>query len=105
MMTTTAAPSLMPDALPAVTVPSLEKAGFSFAMESSVAPARIYSSSLTMMSPLAGGDGEGNDLFLEPPGFLRRLGLVLRGDGEAVLLLAADLPFDGDVFPPCCPIG
>ncbi len=34
--TAAAAPSLMPDALPAVTVPSLSKAGFSFCMPSSV---------------------------------------------------------------------
>ena len=52
MSTTAAAPSLMPDALPAVTVPSLEKAGLSFATESSVAPWRMYSSASTTTSPL-----------------------------------------------------
>ena len=50
--TTAAAPSLMPDALPAVTVPSFSKAGFSLAIASTVAPWRGYSSALTMMSPL-----------------------------------------------------
>ena len=38
--TTAAAPSLMPEALPAVTVPSLLKAGRSLAMPSTVAPKR-----------------------------------------------------------------
>jgi hypothetical protein len=42
----------MPDALPAVTVPSFEKAGLSFARDSTVVPARIYSSWSTTMSPL-----------------------------------------------------
>ena len=50
--TTAAAPSLMPDALPAVTEPSLEKAGFSLAMASTVAPWRGYSSWSTTTSPL-----------------------------------------------------
>ena len=36
--TTAAAPSLMPDALPAVTVPSFSKAGLSLAIASMVAP-------------------------------------------------------------------
>ena len=42
----------MPEALPAVTVPSLVKAGRSFAMLSAEASWRIYSSSLTTTSPL-----------------------------------------------------
>ena len=50
--TTTAAPSLSPQALPAVTVPSLEKAGLSFVIASSVAPRRMYSSLSTTTSPL-----------------------------------------------------
>src|SRR4051812_37146807 len=50
--TTAAAPSLMPEALPAVTVPSFSNAGFSLAIASTVAPWRGYSSSATMMSPL-----------------------------------------------------
>src|SRR5215218_3889896 len=52
MTTKAAAPSLMPEALPAVTVPSFEKAGLSLATDSSVVPARMYSSASTTMSPL-----------------------------------------------------
>ena len=36
---------------------------------------------------LAGLDRDRHDLVLEPAGLLRGLGLVLRGDGELVLLL------------------
>ena len=50
--TATAAPSLMPEALPAVTVPVLEKAGRSFCSVSKLVSGRGYSSSLMMMSPL-----------------------------------------------------
>jgi hypothetical protein len=49
---TPAAPSLRPEALPAVTLPSLAKAGRSFATVSSVAPWRMYSSWSTTVSPL-----------------------------------------------------
>ena len=49
---TAAAPSLMPEALAAVTEPSLVKAGRSFCMASSVAPWRMYSSWSTTVSPL-----------------------------------------------------
>ncbi|MNF14169.1 hypothetical protein D3C80_2162780 [compost metagenome] len=42
--TRAAAPSLMPEALAAVTEPSLTKAGFNFSIASMVAPWRIYSS-------------------------------------------------------------
>jgi hypothetical protein len=42
--TSAAAPSLMPDALPAVTLPSFLKAGLSAASFSAVVPARGYSS-------------------------------------------------------------
>ena len=41
----------MPEALPAVTVPALSKAGRSLARLSSVAPSRMYSSSETTVSP------------------------------------------------------
>ena len=50
--TTAAAPSLMPEALAAVTVPSLSKAGRSLARPSSVTPAFGYSSVSTTISPL-----------------------------------------------------
>eukprot|EP00043_Microstomoeca_roanoka_P023604 m.258924 g.258924 ORF g.258924 m.258924 type:complete len:349 (+) comp32889_c0_seq1:304-1350(+) len=49
---TAAAPSLMPDALAAVTEPSLVKAGRSFCIASIVAPWRMYSSASTTVSPL-----------------------------------------------------
>ncbi len=47
---------------------------------------------------LAALDGHRRDLGIEAPGLLRRLGPVLRGDGEAVLVLAGDLPARGDVL-------
>ena len=49
--TRAAAPSLMPEALPAVTVPSLVKAGRSFCIASSEAPKRGYSSVSITLSP------------------------------------------------------
>ena len=52
MSTTQAAPSLMPEALPAVTVPPRLKAGRRAARLSGVTPSRIYSSSPTTVSPL-----------------------------------------------------
>ena len=53
--TSAAAPSLMPEALPAVTVPSFAKAGRSLASVSAVVPWRGYSSASTAMSPLRWG--------------------------------------------------
>ena len=50
--TMAAAPSLMPEALPAVTVPSLEKAGRSLARISIVVSGLGYSSFSTTVSPL-----------------------------------------------------
>ena len=50
---TAAAPSFIPDAFPAVTVPSFLKAGFNFASDSTVVPCRIYSSESNIIgSPL-----------------------------------------------------
>ena len=49
--TSAAAPSLMPEAFAAVTVPSFEKAGRSLAIASTVTPAFGYSSVSTTMSP------------------------------------------------------
>ena len=43
-------------------------------------------------------DRHRHDLVLELAGLLGRLGLVLRGDGEAVLVLAGDLPLARDVL-------
>ena len=90
--TSAAAPSLMPEALPAVTVPSLAKAGRSLAIASSVAPWRGIFVLVDDDVALAGLDRDRDDLVLEAAGLLRRLRLVLRGDGELVLLLARDLP-------------
>ena len=47
---------------------------------------------------LAGLDGDGDDLILELAGLLRGLGLVLRADGEFVLLRTGDLILPGDVL-------
>ena len=52
----------------------------------------MYSSSANDRLALARLDDDGDDLVLELAGLLGGLGLVLRGDGEAVLLLARDLP-------------
>ena len=90
--TSAAAPSLMPQALPAVTVPSLVKAGRRPAIASIVAPSRIYSSLSTTVSPLRPFTVTGDDLVLEAAGLLGGFRLVLRGHGETVLLLAGDLP-------------
>jgi hypothetical protein len=43
-------------------------------------------------------DRDRHDLVLEPAGLLSRLGLVLRRDGESVLLLAGELPALRDVL-------
>ena len=96
--TTAAAPSFRPAALPAVTVPSLEKAGRSFVIASIVAPSADVLVLVDHDVALAGLDREGRDLVLEPAGLLRRLGLVLAGERELVLLLAADLPLPGHVL-------
>ena len=85
--TTAAAPSLMPEALAAVTVPSLSKAGRSLAIESRVAPCLRIFVGVDHHVALARLDGHRHDLVLERPAFMRRLGLVLRGDRELVLLL------------------
>ena len=47
----------------------------------------------------------GDDLVLEPAGLLGGLGLVLRGGGELVLLLAGELPLAGRRSRRWCPCG
>ena len=47
---------------------------------------------------LAGLDRDRRDLVLELAGLLSCFGLVLRGDGELVLLFARDLPLGGNVL-------
>jgi hypothetical protein len=93
-----AAPSLMPEALAAVTEPSLVKAGRSFCIASMVAPWRMYSSAVDHDVALAGLDRDRRDLVGELAGLLRGLGLVLGGDGELVLHVAGDLPLLGHVL-------
>ena len=82
----------MPEALPAVTVPSFEKAGRSFATASIVVPGPDVLVLVDDDVALAARDGHGDDLVLELAALLRSLGLVLRGDRELVLLLAGKLP-------------
>ena len=90
--TVAAAPSLRPEALPAVTVPSLEKAGRSFGHRLERGAEADVLVLVDDDVALAGLDGEGRDLVGELAGLLRRLGLVLAGERELVLLLAGDLP-------------
>jgi hypothetical protein len=47
---------------------------------------------------LLAADCEGDDFFLKPARLLRRFGLVLRGECEFVLLVAAQLPFRRDIL-------
>ena len=51
-----------------------------------------------MVSPLRPLTVNGDDLVLELAGLLGGLGLVLRGDGERVLLVAGELPLARDVL-------
>ena len=89
--TSAAAPSLMPDALPAVTVPSLVNAGLSAASFSAVVPARGYSSCVTRTGgPLLLRHFDGDDLPVEDAGVHRNLGPALALGGERVLVLARD---------------
>ena len=77
----------MPEALAAVTVPSLSKAGRSLPIASSVVPCLRIFVGVDDDVALAALDRDRRDLVLELAGLLRRFGLVLRGDGELVLLL------------------
>ena len=98
MTTSAAAPSLRPDALAAVTVPSFLNAGRTPDTLSIVTPARIYSSSSTIVSPLRPLTVTGGDLVLEPARAARGFGLVLAGDREVVLLGARHLILLGEVL-------
>ena len=102
--TSAAAPSLMPLALPAVTVPSLEKAGRSLAMVSGEASWRMYSSSDDDRVALAALDRDRRDLVLELAGLLRRARLLLAGGRELVLLLAGDLELGRATFSAVVPM-
>ena len=95
MTTTAAAPSLSGQALPAVTVPSSRKAGFSVASTSRVVPGRGPSS---FVNSLAVGQRHRDDLAVEEAVVARLDGRVLALDGVAVHLLAGDLLAPGDVL-------
>ena len=101
--TMAAAPSLIPEALAAVTVPSLSKAGRSLLMPSSVVPCFGYSSASTMISPLRLFHRHWDDFVLELPGLLRGFGLLLRMNGKLVLLLTGNLPL-GATFSAALPM-
>ena len=88
--TRAAAPSLIPDALPAVTVPSFLKAGRGGEGFGGGAGADI----LVLVDhgvALAALNRDGSDLVLEAALIPGRLGLVLGGGRELVLFLAGDL--------------
>ncbi|EKA60000.1 hypothetical protein B277_15194 [Janibacter hoylei PVAS-1] len=95
--TTEAAPSLMPEALPAVTEPSLAKAGRRPARVSRVVSG-LGCSSLSAVKGLRPPTSKGVDLLGE--GCLRLGGrrAALRLEGELVLLLAGDAVLLRDVF-------
>ena len=88
IISTAAAPSLIPDELPAVTVPSLLKAGLSSLSAAAVVPARMNSSVSNKVDALARDDLYRGNFSLEPTGLLRSLGLLLRRGGKFVLLAA-----------------
>ena len=84
-----AAPSLMPEALPAVTLPSLSNAGFRPA-SASASCLRLMNSSLakTTGSPLRCGIDHRNDLVLERPAFCAASAFFCERQRELVLLRA-----------------
>ncbi len=97
-MTTAAAPSLRPEALPAVTRAGLverraqagERVGGDALLDELVG--------VELRRALLGDDVDRDDLVLELAGLLRGLGLLLRGGGELVLLAARDVVLLGDVL-------
>ncbi len=82
----------MPEALPAVTVPFLSKAGRSLASTSTVVPCLGYSSVSTTVSPRRVAIFTGTISSLKRPAFCAASALACERDGELVLLLAGDLP-------------
>jgi hypothetical protein len=91
MTTSAEAPSLTEGALPAVTVPSFSKAGFSAASFSSVVSRRGPSRGDDRRIALALRDGDGRDFRLELAGVHGGHGLHLALIGELVLVLARHL--------------
>ena len=88
----------MPEALPAVTVPVLEKAGAQLTQRLGRDARLGELVGIDHHVALAALDGDRNDLVLELAFLHGRFGLVLRSGGELVLLLAGDLPLLGHVL-------
>ena len=82
----------MPEALPAVTVPFLSKAGRSFDNTSTVVPCFGCSSVSTTVSPRRVAILTGTISSLNRPSFCAASALDLRGRRKVVLLIAGDLP-------------
>ena len=96
---TAAAPSLMPEALPAVTPPALSKAGRRPARASALVLLLMNSSvSNTSGSPFFCGMLTRHDLVLELAGVLRGRGLLLAGQRQRVLHFAGDAVLLGHVL-------
>ena len=93
-----AAPSLTPDALPAVTVPSGRTIGFSLPSASSVVARGCSSLSTIDRVALALRDFDRDDLGGETAVGLRGGGLLLAAQRERVLVLAADLEVLRDIL-------
>ncbi len=90
--TTAAAPSEICEAEPAVIVPSLLNAGRSLPSDSAVVSPRTPSSAETTIgSPLRCGIVDRDDLVVEDAVLPGLGGLLVRGGGELVLLLAGQL--------------
>ena len=96
--TSAAAPSLRPEALAAVTVPSFLKAGRRPARPDCSTPSRIYSSVSTIVSPLRVLTVTAAISSLKRPAARAADGLVLRGGGEGVLVVAGDLILLGQIL-------
>ena len=88
----------MPEALPAVTVPSLTKAGRSLASVSSVVPGRMYSSWSTTMSPFRVLTVTGTISSLNLPAFCAASALFCEATANSSCSCAGDLELAGDVL-------
>ena len=89
--TTAAAPSLIVDAFPAVTVPPSRNAPRNLASVSAVVSGRMPSSRRSqVLSPLRAGISTGDDLVVENPGVPGFCGQLVRAGRERVLVLAGD---------------
>ena len=89
-ITSAAAPSLIPLALPAVTVPSGAERGLQLRerLRSRLGPRMLVDGDLA----------DGDELVVEAPGRVRRRPALLRAQRERVLILARHAPALGDVL-------